>query len=495
MVKTISINREPLGLEDLEQLQAGVRLVLSDSAKQKVQQCRSYLENKLEHSEDLIYGINTGFGDLCDVGISKDQISNLQKNLVMSHACGTGEYVPEKVLRLMLLLKIRSLAQGFSGIRLETLNLLIELFNRNILPVIYTQGSLGASGDLAPLAHLSLPLLGLGEVFYKGKIITSQEAFEAEGLMPVELQSKEGLALLNGTQFMQAYAVHLLNEASNYIAIAEMIAACSLDAWCCRIEPFHELIHQLRPHQGQKTTAANIRWLLQDSAICAMDKNQVQDPYSFRCIPQIHGAVRDVLGNISKTILTEINSVTDNPSIFPEENLILSGGNFHGEPLAFSMDFLSIALAELGSISERRTFLLLSGERDLPPFLVKESGLHSGLMIPQYTAAALASENKQLATPASVDSIPSSNGQEDHVSMGANAATKCFRIMQNLKTILSIELLTAAQAIDLRRPMKSGSVVEAFLADYRKVVPFIDTDRPLYIDMKNTLEFLEHEVH
>ncbi len=495
MTASFTIGDHRLTLADLEILQQGPEIRLSEAASERVKKSRDFLDRKLSESDDLFYGINTGFGDLCDVRISAGQIRELQHNLLMSHACGTGPEAPAQVVRLMMALKIQSLAMGYSGISPETMDLLIKLFNRDILPVVYTQGSLGASGDLAPLAHLSLPLIGLGEVWYKGKRIPAAEALRQEGLEPVSLQSKEGLALINGTQYMSACLAYVLNEATNYIAIAEMVAALSLDAWCCRIEPFAELIHHIRPHEGQQITAANIRWLLRDSSICSMPKSQIQDPYSFRCIPQVHGAVRDVLKQSGQTLETEINSVTDNPSIFPEEGLILSGGNFHGEPLAFALDFLGIALAELGNISERRTFQLLSGERDLPPFLVKNSGLHSGLMIPQYTAAALVSENKQLCYPASADSIPSSNGQEDHVSMGANAANKAIRIMENLKKILAIELLTAAQAMEFRRPMQSGSVIEAFLRNYRTVVPPLSADRVLYRDIEKTVRFLDNQSH
>jgi histidine ammonia-lyase len=409
---------------------------------------------------------------------------------VKSHACGTGEEVPQEIVKLMLLLKIQSLSYGHSGVQLQTVERLVDFYNNDILPVIYSQGSLGASGDLAPLAHLSLPLLGEGEVNFEGKKVHASEVLTQFNWQPIVLQSKEGLALLNGTQFMSAYGSYILLKAMKYSYLADVISAISLEGFDGRIEPFDELIHYVRPHKGQIVTAKRMRELLEDSQIIAQPKAHVQDPYSFRCIPQVHGASKDTIDYVKKVFKTEINSVTDNPNIFKNEDLIISGGNFHGQPLALALDFLGLALAELGSISERRTYQLISGLRGLPAFLVDNPGLNSGFMIPQYTAASIASQNKQLATPASIDSIVSSNGQEDHVSMGANAATKTLRIMENLERILAIELMNASQAIAFRQPLQSSEFIEMFLKAYRAEVPLVKEDRILHYDIENSVAFL-----
>jgi histidine ammonia-lyase len=360
------------------------------------------------------------------------------------------------------------------------------------LPVVFEQGSLGASGDLAPLAHLCLPLLGYGEVYFEGKKVSSKSILEKFNWKPIQLKSKEGLALLNGTQFMSAYFVLSILKAQKLSQLADVIGALSLEGFDGRIEPFHHLIHEIRPHAGQIATALNFRMLLEGSEIISQQKKHVQDPYSFRCIPQVHGASKDAINYCASVLFNEINSVTDNPTIFPNEDLIISAGNFHGQPLALPMDFLAIALSELGNISERRTYQLISGLRGLPPFLVSNPGLNSGMMIPQYTAASIVSQNKQLCTPASVDSIVSSNGQEDHVSMGDNAATKLLRIVNNLETILAIELMNAAQAIEFRRPLKSSTKLEKLIEDYRVVVPSLKEDRILHNDIINTVNFLNH---
>jgi histidine ammonia-lyase len=441
-------------------------------------------------NEAPIYGINTGFGSLCNVKISNENLSQLQENLVKSHACGTGEEVPAEIVKIMLLLKIQSLSYGHSGVQLQTVERLVDFYNNDILPVIYTQGSLGASGDLAPLAHLSLPLLGEGEVTFEGKKVHASEILKQFNWQPIVLQSKEGLALLNGTQFMSAYGCYVLLKSMKYSYLADVISAISLEGFDGRIEPFNELIHYVRPHKGQIVTAKRMTDLLENSQIIAQPKEHVQDPYSFRCIPQVHGASKDTIDYVKKVFKTEINSVTDNPNIFIEEDIIVSGGNFHGQPLALALDFLGIALAELGSISERRTYQLISGLRGLPAFLVDNPGLNSGFMIPQYTAASIASQNKQLATPASVDSIVSSNGQEDHVSMGANAATKTLRIMENLERILAIELMNASQAISFRKPLLSSPFIEMFLKSYREEVPLVKDDRILHYDIQNSVAFL-----
>ncbi len=486
------ISKEHLSIDLIaEILKSNAKLALSESAITAIVKCRTYLDNKMANSTKPVYGINTGFGSLCDVKINTEDLSQLQKNLVMSHACGTGDQVPQEIVRLMLLLKIQSLAYGHSGVQLKTVERLIEFYNLEIYPIIYTKGSLGASGDLAPLAHLCLPLIGMGEVALKGEIISGEKLLKKFNWEEIQLQSKEGLALLNGTQFMSAYGVWSCLQAKQLAENADSITAIAIDAFNCRLDPFHNLIHELRPHAGQLATAQNILNKLAGSEIASQEKVQVQDPYSFRCVPQVHGASKDAIDYVCQVITTEINSVTDNPNVFPDEDLIISGGNFHGQPLAIALDFMAIALAELGNISERRTYQLISGSRGLPAFLVENPGLNSGFMIPQYTAASIVSENKQLCTPASVDSIVSSNGQEDHVSMGANAATKLHRVILNLQRILAIELLNAVQAIEFRRPLKSSTAVEKIISDYRKVVSRNTVDRVLSIDIQQSVIFLQ----
>ena len=466
-------------------------LELSESAKEKIAACRTYLDNRMQSQKEPIYGINTGFGALYNKTISNEDLGTLQTNLVLSHACGTGDEVPSEIVKLMLFLKIQGLSYGNSGVQVETVQRLIDFYNYDILPVVYQQGSLGASGDLAPLAHLCLPLIGMGEVNYKGTRKSSADILERHNWKPISLQSKEGLALLNGTQFMSAYGSWAIVQAQKLSAWADVIGALSLDAFDGRIEPFHSRIQEIRPHKGQIDTAINFRRLLDGSELIKRSKTHVQDPYSFRCIPQVHGASKDAINYAAYTFFNEINSVTDNPTVFPDDDLIISAGNFHGQPLALALDFLAIALAELGNISERRTYLLISGQRDLPPFLAANAGLNSGFMIPQYSAASLVSQNKQLCTPASVDSIVSSNGQEDHVSMGANAATKAFRVVENLKNILAIELFTACQALEFRRPMKSSAALESVFEKFRSQVSFVNEDRLLANDIRNARLFLQ----
>lgn len=485
------ISTDLLSLDTINQiLFENKSLALSEEAKVNIQKCRDYLNKKMQSQTDPIYGINTGFGSLCNVKISNENLSQLQENLVKSHACGTGDEVPNSIVKLMLLLKIQSLSYGNSGVQLETVERLIDFYNNDVLPIIYTQGSLGASGDLAPLAHLSLPLLGEGEVCFEGKKVHAKEVLAHFNWKPIVLQSKEGLALLNGTQFMSAYGVYILLKSYKLSYLADLIGIISLEGFDGRIDPFNELIHLVRPHKGQIETAQRITDFLDGSEIINQNKTHVQDPYSFRCMPQVHGASKDAMDYARRVFRTEINSVTDNPNVFVGEDVIVSGGNFHGQPLALALDFLGIALAELGSISERRTYQLISGLRGLPAFLVDNPGLNSGFMIPQYTAASIVSQNKQLATPASIDSIVSSNGQEDHVSMGANAATKCFKIIENLERILAIELMNASQAIEFRRPLKSSEFIEQFLKSYRTEVPFVQEDRILHYDIENSIAFL-----
>jgi len=486
------IDNQYISFEELEQiLTSGVKIELSEAAKKSILHCRAYLDEKIEQSEGLIYGINTGFGSLCNTAISKEDLSQLQRNLVLSHSCGMGEEVPHEIVKLMLLLKVLGLSKGNSGVQLETIERLLFYYNENIFPVVYQQGSLGASGDLAPLAHLCLPLLGEGEVDYNGKRISGKELNETFGLEAIVLQSKEGLALLNGTQFMSAYASYCLSHGQKLWMKFNEVAALSLEGYDGRINPFQSNVNVIRNHHGQIETAEIFRNLLAGSEIVAQEKAHVQDPYSFRCIPQVHGATRDTLNHCQNVIEREINAVTDNPTIFPDEDDVVSAGNFHGQPLALVLDFMAIAMAEMGSISERRVYKLISGTRGLPPFLVANPGLNSGLMIAQYTCASIVSQNKQLCTPASIDTIDSSNGQEDHVSMGANAATKLYRVIQNCYSIIGIELLNAAQAFDFRKPLKSSEKVEALYHEFRKEVNFIETDLNTSLEMKKAVEFVK----
>lgn len=491
-MNTFEISSAPLSFDTIKHLLTNdIKLVLSNEAIQKIQHCRDYLDNKLKLNKEPIYGITTGFGSLCNIQISEEDLSRLQENLVMSHACGTGDEVDGQIVKLMLLLKVHALSSGNSGVQVKTVQRLVDFYNHDVLPVIYEQGSLGASGDLAPLAHLCLPLLGMGEVRLDGKRVSSAKVLKQYGWDALTLQSKEGLALLNGTQFMSAHAVFILLKAAKLSQLADITGAISLDAYNGKLDPFFPQLHTIRPHQGQIETAQNIRNLLQGSKLITNEGKKVQDPYSFRCIPQVHGAVKDTIRYVESVVLTEINAVTDNPTIFPDEDLVLSGGNFHGEPLAFVLDFLSIAMAELGNISERRVYRLISGQRDLPEFLVANPGLNSGFMIPQYSAASIVSQNKQLATPSSVDSITSSNEQEDHVSMGANGATKALRIVLNLERIISIELFSAAQALEFRGIDQTSQFLQAFISEYRRIVPFIKDDKVMYTEINKTIEFIE----
>lgn len=490
------ISSEHLTLDKVKEIiDSHARLVLSEESIQAIEKCRRYLDTKMDDIGRPVYGVTTGFGSLCNVTIPADKLSQLQYNLVVSHACGSGETVRAEIVKLMLLLKVQSLSYGHSGAQLVTVQRLIDMFNNDILPVVYQHGSLGASGDLAPLAHLSLPLLGLGEVLYKGRIRPSAEVAAEFGWQPITLQSKEGLALLNGTQFMSAHAVWSVLKSKRLSKWADYIGAISLDAYDGRIEPFFALTHQLRPHKGQIETGERFLHLLEGSELIKRDKVHVQDPYSFRCILQVHGAVKDCIRYVESVIEIEINSTTDNPNVFPDEDMIISAGNFHGEPIALPMDSLAVAMSELASISERRTFRLISGQRGLPSFLVAKPGLNSGFMIPQYTAASIVSQNKGLCWPASCDSIPSSQGQEDHVSMGSNSATKLVRVLDNVEEVLGIELLNAVQALEFRRPAKTSPVLEGIINDYRRQVPFVDNDSYLHPLMEKSVLFLRNEDH
>ena len=488
------ISSEWLSIERLKEvIDNHDTLELSVQAERAIVQCREYLDRKMEDVKTPIYGITTGFGSLYNVTIPKEDLSQLQHNLVMSHACGSGDTVRPEIVKLMLFLKVQNLSYGHSGVQLVTVQRLIDMFNNDILPVVYQQGSLGASGDLAPLAHLCLPLIGLGEVLYKGQIRPAAELWKEFGWEPIRLQSKEGLALLNGTQFMSAHAVWSLLKSMRLSRWADRIGAMSLDAYDGRIEPFLPLTHNLRPHHGQIETGKSFCRLLKGSELISRPKEHVQDPYSFRCIPQVHGAVKDNILYVKSVIENEINSVTDNPNIFPDEDMIISAGNFHGEPIAIPMDALAIAMSELASISERRTYQLIHGLRGLPKYLVANPGLNSGFMIPQYTAASIVSQNKGLCHPASCDSIPSSQGQEDHVSMGSNAATKLVRVVDNVETVLAIELFNAAQALEFRHPVKSSPAIEAIFDSYRRLVPFIDNDTYMHPLIERSVEFLRNE--
>jgi len=469
-------------------------VVLGKEAEKAVQKCRDYLNDKVDNSDELIYGINTGFGALYNTAISKSDLAQLQTNLVRSHACGTGELVPSEIVKLMLLLKAIGLSYGHSGAQLETVNRLLFYFNNDITPIVYQQGSLGASGDLAPLAHIALSLIGEGEVHYKGKTIKTEEVLKAFDLNPIQLKSKEGLALLNGTQFMSAYMATSVFKGKQLLNNANRIAAMSLEAYDGRIEPFTVAVNNVRNQKGQISVAADIVTILEGSKLIEQHKEHVQDPYCIRCVPQVHGASLDALNYAEEIVTREINAVTDNPTVFPEDDTVISAGNFHGQPLAITMDFMAIALAELGSISERRTYKLLDGQRNLPPFLVANSGLNSGFMIAQYTAASIVSQNKQLCTPASVDTIDSSKGQEDHVSMGANAATKLYKVLENVQQVLGIELMTAAQGIEFREVEKSSYSIVNLHKKYRKEVPFISEDIYMSELMRTSKDFVKNSI-
>ena len=485
------ISAEHLSIERVgEIIEKGYKLELGDDARQRIQRCRAYLDKKIAENKAPIYGVTTGFGSLCNVSVSAEELEQLQVNLMMSHACGVGDRVPNEIVKIMLLLKIQSLSYGFSGCKLDTVERLIDFFNNDIYPIVYMQGSLGASGDLVPLAHLSLPLVGLGEVEFEGEVMTGAAVLEKKGWKPIHLASKEGLALLNGTQNMSSFAVWGLLQAIKLSDWADKIAVMSLDAYEGRPEPFTPAVHAVRPHKGQIDTAARIKQLLEGSELIKQPKTYVQDPYSFRCVPQVHGAAKDTINYVKSVIDTEINSATDNPTVCPDEDLVISAGNFHGEPIALPIDFLAIALNELANISERRIYKLVSGTRGLPSFLVANPGLNSGFMITQYTAASIVSLNKSLCSPASVDSIPSCQGQEDHVSMGANAAIKLYKVALNTERVLAIELFNAAQALDFRRPLKSSPAIEEIHAAYRKAVPFISEDEVMYPHIETSVQFL-----
>lgn len=479
-----------LTIANLSELLGSGNLDIWKSSLDKIEKSSSYLEERLSRTNETIYGVNTGFGSLSNIRIEDEGLEELQSNLILSHACGTGKRVPDNIVRAMLCLKVWNMLYGNSGVQKETVLRLVDHFNNDVLPVIYTQGSLGASGDLAPLAHLCLPLIGEGNVILDGKEVPTKEALDFLGWKPLQLKMKEGLALLNGTQFMSAYGAYCVFHAERLGVLADLVGAIALDAYGGLTAPFDPSVHQVRPHPGQIESARRLRTFLEESPLANEEKEHIQDPYSFRCMPQVHGASIDAIEHVKQIVERELNSVSDNPLIFPDEDKIISAGNFHGQPLAINYDYLSIALAELANISERRTFQLIMGKNGLPVYLVKKPGLHSGFMIPQYTSAGIVSQNKQLCSPASVDSIVSSNGQEDHVSMGANAATKLYEVVENVYQVLAIELFTAAQAMDFRRPKKSSPVIEEFIEQYRELVPFLHEDEQMHPHMVNTKDWL-----
>lgn len=489
---TYAIGSSPLTYDLIEKiLKDNTKLTLSEEAIVKIRHCREYLDKKTDSDSTPIYGVTTGFGSLCSKNISKEDLTTLQENLVKSHSCSVGTPVSPIVVKLMLLLKAHALSMGFSGVQVETVQRILDFYNNDILPVVYDRGSLGASGDLAPLANLFLPLIGEGEVMFEGKRRSGREALNIFGWNPIKLKSKEGLALLNGTQFMSANGIKALIDGWHLVNCFDLFGAMSLEAFDGRIEPFFSCIQEVRPHAGQIQTAKVYRSLLKGSEIISRAKAHVQDPYSFRCIPQVHGAVKDAMNHVTDVLHVEINSVTDNPTVFPDQDMVVSGGNFHGEPLALAFDYMGVALHELGNISERRVAQLILGHRGLPEFLVAKPGLNSGFMIPQYAAASMVSQNKMYSWPASCDSIVSSNGQEDLVSMGANAATKLHKIIDNLKLIAAIELMNAAQGIDFRRPLKSSPYIEEVMKNFREHVPFVEDDVVMEDYIKKTMEFLD----
>lgn len=486
-MKPLIINENDLTQSDIVYfLENNPPVDISDSIIQKIEQSREII-TEIVNSDKTIYGVNTGFGKFSDVKISRDQTEELQRRLVLSHAAGVGEPMPVQLVRLMMLLKLKNLSQGYSGVRFKMVELLKDLINHDITPVVPEKGSVGASGDLAPLAHMSLVLIGEGEALVNDKRVSSKEALKLKNLTPIQLAAKEGLALLNGTQTIQAYGLWSLVQAENLIKTADIVGAISLEALLGTLTAFDERIQNIRRHPGQQKVAQNFRNILDDSPIVASHKNlqhKVQDAYSLRCIPQVHGAIRDGLKFVKSVFEREMNGVTDNPLIFPDEGDVLSGGNFHGEPVALAADYLGILMSELASLSERRIEHMMDpAESDLAAFLAKDGGLNSGFMMAHVTSAALVSENKVLAHPASVDSIPTSANKEDHVSMGTHAARKALEIIMNAENILAIELLCACQALELRAPLKPSTTTGKILSLVREKVPHLNDDRFMHPDI------------
>lgn len=491
-MKSFVLSEEPLHLNEIVSI-LGAELEISDTRLERVRNCRTYLEEKIKEPGNVFYGINTGFGSLCNVVVEKNQLEELQYNLVRSHASGVGKQIPEEVARCILFLKIQNLSLGYSGVREELVRQMVRIYNAGISPVIYELGSLGASGDLAPLAHMSLLLMGEGEAEFQGEILSASDALSRVGLSAIDLRAKEGLALLNGTQFSTAFGALSVLRSEKLMELAQLNSAASLYAFNCRTAPYFAPLHHLRKQKGQILVAEKIMQYLEDSDLDSREGKDVQDPYAFRCIPQVLGASLDALKYVKEIIECEINAVTDNPTIIPEEDAIISGGNFHAQPVALVLDQLAIAMSEVGNIAERRIFQLTTGKRGLPPYLSPQAGLNSGMMIPQYTAAAIVSQNKQLCTPASVDSITSSLGQEDHVSMAANAATKLWRVLENIEEIMCIEFMVNAQALDFIASEKKPPSIASLMKEYREVVPMLDQDRIMYQDIRKTKEFLRQK--
>ena len=464
---------------------------LSIQVKEKINKSVGFVNQMIEKG-DPVYGINTGFGPLCTTSISKDETQILQTNILQSHAVGVGEPISTELAKLMLILKIHALAKGHSGIRIETLERMLWHIENDAIPIVPCQGSVGASGDLAPLSHLFLPLIGLGKVNYKGALITTKKLFNETGLAPVTLGPKEGLALINGTQFILAHAVLVLEKLQYCLKQSDIVGAMMLEGLQGSISPFDKRLHDLRPFKGNQHVAGRIRTLLKSSEILEdhIDCDRVQDPYSLRCIPQVHGASRNAWLHLKELVEIELNAVTDNPIVIDENNAI-SGGNFHGQPLAMALDYAALATSELGNISDRRIYLALEGGHGLPQLLMKDTGINSGYMILQYTSAALASENKGLCFPASADSIPTSLGQEDHVSMGSISGRKALQIIENVEKILAIELLTAAQAFEFRKPLKSGVLLDEVHKYIRKKVSFAEKDRVFSEDIEVAIEIIK----
>lgn len=496
-MKTLALGAETLSLDDFRAVtREGALVTLHASARAKVDRCHRYLLDRISRSNELVYAVNTGFGKFSDVRISPEDIGELQVNILRSHACGVGAPLDSESVRGMLLLRAVSLAQGHSGVSVETVQRILDLLNARIHPRVPTQGSVGASGDLAPLSHLALVLIGEGEAELNGKLLSGGEALKKADLQPLRLGPKEGLALINGTQFMTSVGAHLLLSARSLLDQANRACAMSLEALRGSASPFFEGIHRVRPHFGQGEVARRMVALLNPDRPSEIAKShegcdRVQDAYSLRCVPQVHGACQDAIAFVQRTLEVEMNSVTDNPLVFPEEDRIVSGGNFHGEPVAMALDFLGIALSELASISLERINKLMNPEfSKLPPFLVKKGGLHSGLMMLQTSAAALVSENKTLAHPAVVDSIPNQNDKEDHVSMGAWAAMKARKIESNVRRVIAMELISAAQGLEFLRPLKSTSEVEKIYSWVRAMSAPYDSDRSLSIEIENLAQAL-----
>lgn len=487
--EAVMITGEDLTLDEVFQTAKGRKVQLSAGAAEKILKAYQTVKEKIDEKEP-IYGITTGFGKLSNIAINQTQSAQLQKNLIMSHACGVGKPFSEEITRAIMLLRANTLANGHSGVHIRVVETLIEMLNKRVHPVIPEKGSLGASGDLANLAHVALVIIGMGEAIYQGKRYQGKTAMKKAGIQPIELEGKDGLGLINGTQVMTALGSLYILEAFQLMATANIAAAMTLEAMLGLTSALDPRIHDVRPHFGQSLCAREIRQLLAGSTY-VNKTNRVQDAYTLRCVPQVHGASFDAMNYVKQVMTVELNSVTDNPIVFPEEGEIISGGNFHGQPLALALDFLAIAAAELANISERRIERLVNPQLSgLPPFLVKQCGLNSGYMIAQYTAASLVSENKILAHPASVDSIPSSANQEDHVSMGAISARKAGEILENVRQVLAIELMCAAQAVDLQAEGTLGKGTQAAYNAVREIVPALTTDRVIYTDINKMAELV-----